>query len=135
MHRSGSIDRCGQVGRPTAMGSEETRQACLLVNDSWFDVPVTSSTAVALKSSVASFPEALGEGRCSLAGPQDAAVTVFERLYQTMAVLERSITRRFDYTVDVPLLMSHPKSALLGVLQLLDGWQNVSMHHIRWCAL
>jgi hypothetical protein len=43
-----------------------------------------------------------------------------------MAVLERSATRRFDYTVDVPLLMSHPKSALLGVLQLLDGWQNVS---------
>lgn len=35
-----------------------------------------------------------------------------------------------DIAVDVPLLMSHPKSALLGVLQLLEGWQSV-----RWLTL
>jgi len=30
-----------------------------------------------------------------------------------------------DHSVDVPLLMSHPKSALLGILQLLKGWETV----------
>lgn len=61
---------------------------------------------------------------CNWTRPAELVVGL-EKAY-SMAVLERSITRRFDYTVDVPLLMSHPKSALLGVLQLLDGWQNVS---------
>lgn len=41
---------------------------------------------------------------------------------------QRAITRCVDVSVDVPLLMSHPKSALLGVLQLLEGWQSVRQH-------
>jgi hypothetical protein len=41
---------------------------------------------------------------------------------------QRPATRWVDVSVDVPLLMSHPKSALLGVLQLLEGWQSVRAH-------
>jgi hypothetical protein len=41
---------------------------------------------------------------------------------------QRTVTRCVDVSVEVPLLMSHPKSALLGVLQLLEGWQSVRGH-------
>lgn len=34
-------------------------------------------------------------------------------------------TRMVDLAVDVPLLMSHPKTALLAVLQLMQGWETV----------
>lgn len=37
-----------------------------------------------------------------------------------------------DVCVDVPLLMSHPKSALLPVLQLLQGWQSVGQQWLVW---
>jgi hypothetical protein len=38
-----------------------------------------------------------------------------------------------DVSVDVPTLMTHPKAALLGVLTLLPGWENVS--GVRPCTL
>lgn len=36
-----------------------------------------------------------------------------------------------DLSVDVPLLMSHPKTALLTLLQQLQGWQSVGTEHSR----
>lgn len=51
-------------------------------------------------------------------GEAEAQQTITRTNSNTMPASE-------DVTVDIQLLMTHPKAALLAVLQLLNGWQHV----------